>query len=51
MCLVKSENNSTVAQDDSISEVNQINVSSNGFYFIRFIEHNVIKHVEILNYN
>lgn len=51
MCLVKSESNSTVAQDDSISEVNQISVSANGFNFIRFIEHYVIKHVEILNDN
>lgn len=44
MCLIKNENNSTVAQEDNISYVNQINVSSTGLYFIRFMEDYVTKH-------
>lgn len=50
MCLIKSENNSTVAQEDKTVYVNQINFVSPDLYFITFKKHDAITCDKMLCY-
>lgn len=50
MCLIKIENNSTVAREHNAVYVNQINSVSPDFYFIRFMKHCAVECGKILCY-
>lgn len=50
MCLIKIENNSTVAHEHNAVYVNQINSVSPDFYFTRFMKHGAGKCDKMLWY-